>query len=312
MNLLNFVSESVYDITKYRGITISKPLTCTQRFYRIIRMCRKILTLYLLFLSICLSGCDLLNLKSSHKNSEDLNRDYIEGIQFSDLQASHQVDPMNMNLVSLRVLTYVIDAESVSLVADMFDRLSRKEMTYTNEAAFHANGFSAGGGSPKKGAEIVQKLNEIGAVRAKQGMLNILPDTPEIFTSTYIQGAQSVLYSTSATGLGGADIEEGFLGWVITPRQDAKQRSILHLKLEPAFWHIGGMAIRMSGGQNIFNFRPFDVGRVIAGMEEGGFLILGPNREITNQPTLDKYLFYLPGKKPQIQFFVIICESAGS
>ena len=51
-------------------------------------------------------------------------------------------------------------------------------------------------------------------------------------------------------------------------------------------------------------------GQVLARIEEGGVLLLGPARDVPEEMTLDKGLFFLPGKRPRIQFYVIICDSA--
>jgi hypothetical protein len=54
------------------------------------------------------------------------------------------------------------------------------------------------------------------------------------------------------------------------------------------------------------------VGQVLTRVEEKGIIVLGPTREMTDAATLDKLLFFLPGNKPKVRFFVIICDSVGT
>ena len=64
-------------------------------------------------------------------------------------------------------------------------------------------------------------------------------------------------------------------------------------------------------GKNAIDYQPISAGQVLVRVEEGEIILLGPGRSVPDETTLDKLLFFLPGKRPKLQFFVIICDSVG-
>ena len=83
------------------------------------------------------------------------------------------------------------------------------------------------------------------------------------------------------------------------------------VKLFPATWQPGIENIRLVMGKDAIDYQPIRAGQVLARVEEGGVILLGPARSVPDEMTLDKGLFFVPGRRPKIQFFVIICDSVG-
>lgn len=84
------------------------------------------------------------------------------------------------------------------------------------------------------------------------------------------------------------------------------------VKFYPAIWQPGNENIRLLMGRDAIDYQPILAGQVLARIEEGGIILLGPARSMPDETTLDKLLFFVPGKEPKLQFFVIICDSVGA
>jgi hypothetical protein len=87
---------------------------------------------------------------------------------------------------------------------------------------------------------------------------------------------------------------------------------MLQVRLYPAFWQQGIENIRLLMGKEPIEFHPIDEGILLTRVDERGFILLGPARDVPEQLTLDKLLFFLPGQRPKVQFFVIIFDSMGT
>lgn len=229
----------------------------------------------------------------------------IQGITLADLQAKQQPTQAEELLLSFSVLTYVLDTDSLASLDPIIDSLSQQNFHYDNADAFEANGFSIGLGSHQEGASIAQKLQSIGAVRASQGSLVIPPHSHEILSGSNIVGSRTLIYSTSATGGGGATIRSGKLGWILSGQPDPAAAGTVQVTLCPAFWEMGASDLRLMAGQEPYQFHFFDVGRVHFTMQSGQFCVLGPDRVVEDQDTLDRILFDVP-QRNKICFFVIV------
>jgi hypothetical protein len=235
----------------------------------------------------------------------------IEGLKITDLKDdSTPVD--NETLMRFKVLTYTLIPDLVDRLKEVFDGLSDKEIRVANKAAFSANGFMIGTASFKESGQIAQKLARMGADRTGQGWLVFPPDKTETLTRTPLRGPEAIHYATSASGTGTITPESGFLGWVFSASPDPRFRGMAQVKLFPAIWRPGLENIRLVMGEEAFDYQPIHQGQVLVRVEEGGVILLGPARSVPDETTLDKLLFFLPGRRPKVQFFVIIYDSAGT
>jgi len=235
----------------------------------------------------------------------------IEGLKLSDLKDdSLPVD--TESLMSFRVLTYTVVPDAVDKLKEIVDSLSRSEVRATNKGAFNANGFAIGVAPFKEGTQVAQKLTWMGAVRTGQTRLMFPADKQEALSRTFLQGTETIHYSTSANGMATLTPAQGFLGWVFSAKTDPRFRGMAQIKLFPATWQPGIKNIRLVMGKDAIDYQPIRQGQVLARVEEGGVILLGPARSVPDKMTLDKQLFFLPGKRPRIQFYVIICDSVGN
>ena len=235
----------------------------------------------------------------------------IEGLKITDLEDnSPPVD--SESLMRFRVLTYTLIPDLVDRLGEVFDGLSSKEIRVANKVAFHANGFSIAAASFAQGVQIAKKLSQMGAVRTAQVRLILPPDSTEALSRTLLHGSEGVHYVQFSGRTAMIPPRQGFLGWVVSARPDPKFRGMAQVNLFPAAWQPGIENVRLVMGDEAVDYQPVNEGKVLARIEEGGLILLGPCRSMPDEMTLDKRLFFLPGQRPRIQFFVIICDSAGN
>jgi len=234
----------------------------------------------------------------------------FDGLKLSDLEdpTENQVPP-NF-LMHFRVLTYTLDPGKVDQLSAVFNRLSRSDVRMVHKGAFEANGFAVGTASFAVGAAVAQELARIGAVRTAQIALIMPPDNTEPLSRLPLQGMETIRYTESKGNAVTMTPGPGLLGWVMSAKQDPRFRGLAQVKLFPAYWQPGIEDIRLRMGMEPIEYKPIVVGQVLTRVEEQGIILLGPTREMPDEVTLDKMLFFLPGSKPKIRFFVIICDSA--
>lgn len=235
----------------------------------------------------------------------------LEGVKLSDLEDDSELTNTE-SLMTFRVLTYTIVPDSVDELNEIVDALSRREVRTANKAAFHANGFAIGTSSFEGAGKVAQKLGRMGAIRTVQSRLIFPPDKTETLSRSLLQGTEIIRYSKSSGSTATLTPDQGFLGWVFSARPDPRFRGMAQIKFFPATWRPGIENIRLAMGKEAIDYQPIHEGQVLARVEERGVILLGPARSVPDETTLDKQLFFIPGRRPKVQFFVIICDSVGT
>jgi hypothetical protein len=234
----------------------------------------------------------------------------IEGLKISDLKDNTESIDEQL-LMRFRVLTYTLVPDSVDKLKEVFDSLSHTDVRASNQKAFHANGFAIGTARFKQAAQVAKKLTLIGAVRTAHARLMFPPDSQETLSQTFLHPAEVIHYLKSANTKATLSQIQGFLGWVFSARPDSRLRGMALVKLFPAVWQPGNQNIRLVLGKEAIEYNPISAGQVLVRVEEGGVILLGPIRSVPEETTLDKKLFFVPGRRPKIRFYVIICEAVG-
>ncbi|MCI0498635.1 MAG: hypothetical protein L0Y36_02995 [Planctomycetales bacterium] len=252
------------------------------------------------------TGCEVAD-----PNSMVQEKGASNGLKLSDLQDTSPLHPDAEFLIELRVLTYALKTDSADALAAVFAALAQTDVRCANRDAFAANGLAVGTGRGEQSARVAQMLYEIGAVRIGQTKLLIPPDQIEVLSRSYLPNAAPILYSPSRNSTAEMNLSAGSMGWIMSARPDPRLPKKVQLNLVPAYWQQGGEDLRLWMGKPAVDYQPVQAGQVLVRIEEGSFVLLGPARTPPDQTTLDKILFFLPARRPQVQFFVIICDKAG-
>lgn len=263
-------------------------------------------SLFLFLFFWILTGCQSLQSDDSVSDGPP-----IEGLKITDLK--NDSPPLDSeSLIRFKVLTYTLAPDLVDQLKEVFDGLSLQDIRPSNKGAFYANGFIIGTASFRDGPQVAQKLARIGASRTTQGWLMFPADKTEALSHTLLQGTEVIHYAKSASSTATINPGQGFLGWSFSARPDPRFRGMAQVKFYPAIWQPGNENIRLLMGRDAIDYQPILAGQVLARIEEGGIILLGPARSMPDETTLDKLLFFVPGKEPKLQFFVIICDSVGA
>jgi hypothetical protein len=262
--------------------------------------------LTLLFVIWVITGCEMPQSVNPISTSPS-----TAGLKVYDLKDNSKMAD-EQSLMKFRVLTYTVVPDSIDKLKKVFDSLSCKNVRQANQKAFQANGFAIGTADNKQAIQIARKLSLMGATRAANAQLMFPPDSQEFLSQKFLQPTEVVHYAESLNSAATISQIQGFLGWVFSARPDKRYRGKALVKLFPAIWQPGIEDIRLVMGKEPIDYHPIAAGQVLARVEEGGIIVLGPTRSMPDETTLDKKLFFLPGRKPKIQFFIIICDSVGN
>ena len=238
-------------------------------------------------------------------------------VSFEDLKVSDLADTSQENIdsefiMSFRVLTYTIVPGAVDELDKICQMLSQQDVRLLNQEAFKENGLAVGTGSFEQGSEVARKLNEVGAVRVGQAHLTVPPENTQVISRTFLQGTETFTYATSAVTNLEVTPGPGFFGWVFSAQPDSRFNGMVQVRLYPAYWQQGLENIRLLMGQEPVEYRPLDDGTILTRLGERGFLLLVPGRDVPDKLTLDKLLFFMPGQRPKVQFYLIIFDSMGT
>lgn len=233
----------------------------------------------------------------------------IEGLTLADLQP-HQSQQANSEFrLSISVLTYQLDVDSLDQLSRVYRVLSKRGIDYENKSAFNANGFSVGLGMHQKGGEVARALTEIGAAQTGHARVTIPTETHEAIFSVPVP-PQSMTFPMSHRTRGGVTLGAGQLGWIFSAQKDPTAPGILAVQVEPAFWEQGLADLRLLSGEVPLQFKTFDVGRFYIKLQPGQFFVLGPAGAILRQQTLSQKLF-TGSERDRGQVFVVILQKAG-
>ncbi|MHC4291944.1 MAG: hypothetical protein ACYSTR_07000 [Planctomycetota bacterium] len=266
----------------------------------------------LLFLHLVLSLWVITGCEVPEPNATMSDKSSLGDLKLSDLEDNSREQIAPDLLMSFRILTYTVVPGQVDELQKIFDLLSQKDIRIANKSVFEANGFSVGTGSYDEGVQIAQELARIGAVRIAHARLTIPHDKKETISRAPLKGNEIIEYTKSENNSTTMTPKPGFLGWVMVARPDPRLRGTAQIKLFPAYWQPGIEAIRLRMGLEPIEYQPVSGGQVLTRIEEQGIVVLGPSREMPDETTLDKMLFFLPGRRPKIQLFVINCDSVGT
>jgi hypothetical protein len=261
---------------------------------------------FLFFVLWTVSGCD-----QPATTVPDRQQDTLGDLKVTDLQDPFDDTPRAEDLMNFRVLIYTVEPEAIDQLTDLYDRLPHDNIRWVNRGIFYANGFSAGVGTFRQGSEIARTLSQIGATRTADARLKFPVDETQIFSRIFLQDPERFYVSDLSGEEAAVTLGPGIMGWVFSAKPDPRFRGMAQVNFSPAVWQQGFEDFHFLIGKEPIDFQLLQQGQFLTRVEEGGFILIGPARPVPESNTLDKKLFFLPGQRPKIQFFIIICDSVG-
>lgn len=261
------------------------------------------------------------------------------GIKISDLEPFDKPEmPVERHF---RIYTFILSEEMLASSDNIFEILSKNELTFVNAEAFKANGFAAGYAKGDLWEELGKRLKQAGAVGIKETAMIVYDDKGEDLTFGTLNKRVTIDYFTSASDSFTSDISPGHLAWrIIAIPIDDKPRTA-----EVSIAAVSKPDIPGSADPFLQSRKPkaviYNVSEFELEMNPGDFLVLGPEKydpeisletlnltasgqfelldsdsnDIVDSPagtlTLGRLLFKLEDK-PLVRFFVVVCLGTGN
>lgn len=201
---------------------------------------------------------------------------------------------------------FEIDADKIQTLETLFTPFSPEAIVFQNASLYKKNGISVFWGTSAQRRLLTQQLPQLGAQHRKRTIMMTMDKTSEFYPMTPWDAEQSINFTAIGSNSIVRDYPAGQLGFMITPELTSKPDTI-KLDCQPAFMAKAGFAHYSGIAAESYGAEYLPPGPFKLNMTEGCFLILAPNRPLT-QSTLDNFLF---GKKDKARIYVIVFINAG-
>jgi hypothetical protein len=239
------------------------------------------------WLSFCIAGCTVPEKKEPIR----------EKIKVGDIAPSDggkQPGPQPLKTINFDVYIYEIPAENVGKLTTVWQMLYSKPLRFNNYNAFKANFFSVRFGQYELLSKTIDLLRAAGGQSALRISLLLSDGQPSDIAVTGLNRKQNIRY-VSADGLrDDATIGPGVLALQIKAEKTPAVRGVCDVMAHPVFlppmsrW-IPQMAARAKLREFHFNSAGFGLK-----MGPGDFILLGPERYISDQTLLGGLFFSKP------------------
>lgn len=203
---------------------------------------------------------------------------------------------------------YIIDipAENISVLDDVWPKLSTNRLRFNDYDGFKSNSFSAGFGEDQMWSEIRDLLVGAGGKKIKTVSL-LLPDDHADNVTIARLDKKTIFYVSTGGSMEGVTVGPGTLGLGIKAKKIPGSRGVCDVTIQPIFLpqrrsSIPLLAGRTESGEFLFTSAGFRLK-----MSPADFVFLGPEQYIDNQITLGGLFFSRPGQKPITRTYLIVC-----
>jgi len=232
-----------------------------------------------------------------------------EQVKLSDVAStsSKHTTGKLLETINLDIHIFEIPAENISELNDLWEALYTKPLKFNDSDAFSANSFLVGFGQIQMWNRIAFMLRSAGGQKGETVSL-VLPDGQ---TSDFIVARlgknQTVFYFSAVDLMESETVGPGQLVLRIKVEKIPGSRGVCTINAQPVF----KLPIQTSIPQLADQAKSAEVPFASAGfnlkMSPGDFILLGPERYIDNQITLDGLFFSRPGRIPTVRMFLVVC-----
>lgn len=234
----------------------------------------------------------------------------IEGIKLSDLAPRTTTGgPDERSLKTINFDIYVIDmpADSIDVLDNVWQELAITPLRFRDTDAFGANGFSVGFGQMAIWDKITDFLRAGGGKKTEIISLLLSGGQADDVVFAKLLRKQDVYYLLSKGPLKSVNVGPGNVGLRIKAKRIPGSRGICSVSFEPAFVprqrsFLPQLAAIEKRGEFIFSPVGFGLD-----MAPGDFILLAPNKQISNRVSLGGLFFNKGKREPIIRTYLILC-----
>ena len=218
-------------------------------------------------------------------------------------------DPNDRFIKATTFDTYVIElpAKNIAVLDQIWPQLYTKPIRFNNPGAFASNSFVIRFGQILTWSEIRQILLDAEGQKTEK-ISTLIPDgqTDYIGIEAFYN-EQTIFYTSNANSLEAVTIDPGILTLAVKAEKIPASRGLRKITVKPVFKPL----IRLPQPIGLKKSREgtFRSTGFTLNMGPGDFIILGPEKYIEHRKSLGSLFFSLPGKKPMIRIFVIVCSN---
>lgn len=237
------------------------------------------------------------------------DRPIWEQVKLRDVAASSAERPGGrlLKTINLDIHIFEIPAENVGKLNEIWQMLYTEPLKFNNYDAFRENSFLVGFGQIQMWNEVADVLRNSGARKGETVSL-VLPDgQTNDFTVAALHGNQTVFYVSSAGSMEDVTVGPGKIVLRIKVKKIPGERGVCKVNAQPVFTlpiqtPIPQLTAQAKSAEFHFTSAGFDLK-----MSPSDFILLGPERYIENQITLDGLFFSRPGRIPTVKVFLFVC-----
>ncbi len=260
---------------------------------------------FLQIVTICLLGLTLTACKELRKN-----KPIWEQVKIIDLAPSAGKEPtkfQRLKTINFDVCVFEVPAENIKTVNSIWQMLSTQPVRFNNYEAFRANLFLIGFGQSPAWSKIDQLLIAAGGRETETNYL-LLPDGQfSRISIAKLKSEQTVFYVPIGGRMEGVMAGPGTLVLQIKAEKIAGSKGVCSFTSQPVFLSAVRSAVPQpvtgeKTGEVIFDSVGFGLK-----MSPGDFLMLGPEKYVSDQMTLSSLFFTKSERKPVIRIFLFVC-----
>lgn len=260
-------------------------------------MFRFVYILYLCLSIVVLAGC----------NPEPPKDVLIEGIKLDDLAP---VTSRKTNLpakISLDIYMIEVPIVDVNFPARIWTMLQTEQFIFKDYDVFVKNSLSVGFERFANWDRITGVLRSVGGRMVEQVSLILFDNKPSDIKVAWIAGKDNIYYIPPNGPVKTIKVRSGALGLRIKTDRIPGARGVCVLNIKPVFVsafksYVPKLHARNRRGEHLFESLAFELK-----MSPGDFILLGPDKYLTEHVTLAGRLFNVKKPIPVNRFFLLLC-----
>lgn len=220
-----------------------------------------------------------------------------QGIKITDLaplQSNNDNGWQGLETINFDVYILHLPVENMAVLDGIRQKAGAKRIRFKNEQAFAANGFSAGYSQFERWDPITELLRGGNAKNSAVVSLLLQDGQSEYVDVMKLRRKQDVFYLPADGPIKSVKVGPGDVGFLVKAQSVPGVRGVCHLMICPV--------VRPAGRGFVFSSLGIDVKT-----GAGDFVLLAPQKEISDKVTIGGLLFGSERREPGVRVFLILC-----